>query len=202
MTPTEDIETFLKEFQKVEPLDWTSLKILDPAAGGNNEVRDEMGLRELRHEMSYPTALTNLYGECNIDTYDIREDSFAVHKENYLQAELNYEPDIIITNPPFSIAMDVVNKALRDVKQGGFVIMLLRLNFFGSKERFKFFKEHMPKYVFVHHKRMSFFEKKKEGVILFDKTGNPRRGATDSIEYCHMVFQKGNYSEFAKLKVI
>ena len=57
-------------------------------------------------------------------------------------------------------------------------------------------------YVFVHHKRMGFVEKKKDGVILFDKTGNPRRGATDSIEYCHMVFQKGNCPEFAKLKVI
>jgi hypothetical protein len=45
--------------------------------------------------------------------------------------------------------------------------MLLRLNFFGSKDRKPFWEEHMPEYCFVHHRRMSFIDK----------------GGTDSIEY-------------------
>jgi len=28
------------------------------------------------------------------------------------------------------------------------------------------------------------------------------KGGTDSIEYCHMVWQKGNSKEFGKIKVI
>ncbi len=49
--------------------------------------------------------------------------------------------------------------------------MLLRLNYFGGKVRSKLWEEHMPKYCFVHNKRISFTDD----------------GKTDSIEYCHMV---------------
>jgi len=49
--------------------------------------------------------------------------------------------------------------------------MLLRLNYFGGKKRKKFWDENMPKYVFVHNRRMSFAED----------------GKTDSIEYMHAV---------------
>ena len=48
-------------------------------------------------------------------------------------------PDIIITNPPFSHAVRIIKRALKYVDGQGFVIMLLRLNFFGSQEREKFF---------------------------------------------------------------
>lgn len=110
---------------------------------------------------------------------------------------------MIITNPPFAIAMNVIQKALRDVKMGGYVIMLLRLNFVGSDERFAFFKDNMPEYIFVHHKRICFCEQHdKDGYLLFGKNGQPKRGSTDSIEYAHMIWRKGYNPETAKLKVI
>lgn len=94
----------------------------------------------------------------------------------------------IITNPPFNIAEDIIKKALNDVKEGGYVIMLLRLNFFGGKQRLqKFWNEvGLPKYSFVHHRRMSFTSD----------------GKTDSIEYQHAVWKKGYKPEFTQLKVI
>ncbi|MDR2572281.1 MAG: hypothetical protein LBD23_18560 [Oscillospiraceae bacterium] len=73
-----------------------------------------------------------------------------------------------------------------DVNDGGWIVMLLRLNFFGSKQRKPFWDKFMPRYVFVHHKRIGF----------------TKGGGTDSIEYAHFCWQKGNYPEFCELKVI
>ena len=44
----------------------------------------------------------------------------------------------------------------------------------------------MPKYCFVHHRRISFTDDRK----------------TDSIEYAHFVWQKGYNEQFTQLKVI
>ena len=149
--------------------------ILDPCAGG-----DEINV------MSYPTALNEFNGNLKIDTIDIREDSRAKVKGNFLEIDTKDKYDVIITNPPFNISLDIINKALDDVKEGGFVIMLLRLNYFGGKVRRNLWENNMPKYCFVHNKRIGFLN----------------NGKTDSIEYCHMVWQKGYNPEFTKLKVL
>jgi hypothetical protein len=177
ITPVDKIIEFLKEFEKVEPIFKSNPYILDPCAGGDSN-----------HLMSYPKAIEDLYGDTNysIFTIDIRDNSLASFKSDYLKTDIPTKPKVIITNPPFNIAMDIINKALDDVADGGFVIMLLRLNFLETKARKEFFNNHMPKYIFVHHKRMSFTDK----------------GGTDSIAYCHMVWQKGCNPEFSKLKVI
>ncbi len=82
--------------------------------------------------------------------------------------------------------MDIINKALNDVREGGFVIMLLRLNYLGGKVRQRLWGNNMPKYIFVHNRRMSFTDD----------------GKTDSIEYAHFVWQKGYNPKFSQLKVL
>ena len=168
---------FLKEFEKVTPnLNWSEQQILDPCAGG-----------DINNPMSYPKAIKNIHTNYTaIDTLDIREDSLAKLKKNYLEYNLPEKQDIIITNPPFNLALEIIQKALDDVKSGGYVIMLLRLNFLETKLRKDFFDKYMPKYIFVHHKRMSFVDGK----------------GTDSVAYAHYVWQKDNYPKFAELKVI
>lgn len=137
--------------------------------------------------MSYPTALEKIgIHRHQIRTMDIREDSLAEVKADYINTELNYKPSVIITNPPFLLAREIIEKALCDVEDGGFVIMLQRLNFFGGKKRRDLWDSHMPKYTFVHNRRISFTPD----------------GKTDSIEYAHYVWQKGHYPEFTQLKVI
>lgn len=175
ITPIPSIKQFLEAFDDaVGDLSWEQLKILDPCAGGDKN-----------NPMSYPTAIKDWHG-VDVDTIDIREDSRADTIADYLTCELDYVPDIIITNPPFNQAEAIVRKAINDVQENGYVIMLLRLNFLGSKQRKPFWEEHMAKYIFVHHKRMSFVEK----------------GGTDSIEYAHFVFQKGHYPDHSMLWVI
>lgn len=174
VTPISSILNFIDEFVVAEDVGGLDGKILDPCGGG-----------DINHPMSYPEALQRC-GYTDISTIDIREDSLAAIKGNYLEMDCKNKYDVIITNPPFNISLDIIKKALDDVKDGGWVIMLLRLNYFGSDKRKSLFDAHMPKYCFVHSKRMSFTEK----------------GGTDSIEYGHFCWQKGNHPEFTMLKVI
>jgi hypothetical protein len=151
------------------------IKVLDPCAGGDAE-----------HPMSYPTILAEWGKMFTVDTIDIRTDSKAKTKADYLKYKVTNVPDVIITNPPFCNALEIVQKALQDVAVNGLVIMLLRLNFLGSKGRYAFLKEHLPERIYVHSRRMSF----------------TKTGGTDSIEYCHMVWRRGGKPDFSALKVI
>ncbi len=176
VTPVEAIEKFLKEFVKTTGIKMQGLSILDPAAGGDN-----------KHEMSYPISLHNLFENINITTIDIREDSKAEIKTDYLNYDFYGKKfDVVITNPPFNKAQDMITKALSDVKDGGWVIMLLRLNYFEGLSREKFWNENMAKFAFVHRRRMRFTDAK----------------TTDSVAYMHCCWHKGENPEFCKLKII
>src|SRR3990167_7974626 len=111
-------------------------KWLDPCAGG-----DEF------HKMSYPEVIKREF-DPEIATIDYRDDSLAERKEDYLLADITPDYyDIVITNPPFYIAREIIEKALKDVKDDGYVAMLLRLNFFGSNERLTFWEKQLPTWV-------------------------------------------------------
>jgi len=172
ITPITEISRFLEEFKKIYGYQLHFGKILDPCAGGDD-----------KNPMSYPEALKQYNSK--ITTIDIRPDSRAEIKADYLQIDCKDKYDLIITNPPFSLSIEIIKKALDDVKTGGIVVMLEKLNFFGSKDRKPFWDEYLPEYSFIHHRRMSF-------------TGK----GTDSIEYCHMIWRKGYNAEFTKQKVI
>lgn len=79
-------------------------------------------------------------------------------------------PEVVIMNPPYSRAIEFVDRALRLVKRGGHVVALLRLGFLASKRRREFLKKHMPD-VYVLTKRPSF-------------TG----GGTDACDYAWFVW--------------
>ena len=185
VTPQSTIREFLVAFNQDMPADLAavfknkSLRILDPCAGGDP-----------LHGMAYPIGLTAHSGWLveQLDTFDIRPDSLAAFKEDYLFSSPPHAGayDLAITNPPFNIALDVIQKALRDVGRGGLVIMLLRLNFFGSQTRFGFWRDNMPLFSYVHSNRCKF-------------TGT---GNTDSIEYMHAVWQVGNPQRFTQLRII
>lgn len=186
ITPQEPIREFLEKFLSIETLPEYS-SILEPSAGGND-----------KYDMPYPTVLKKLGINCNnLDTLDIRDNSKAYSKMDYLESNVWSKYDLIITNPPFNLALDFITKALDEVTFDGFVVMLLRLNFFGSQSRKKFFTENMPKYCFVHSKRISFFPED------FELDGKVyKKGSTDSIEYAHFVWQKNYKQDYCKTYVI
>jgi len=174
ITPIYDVALFLREVSKDIPYILKSDPILDPCAGG-----DEY------NPMSYPTALYEAGISGRLVTLDYRANSRADIKDDYLAHTFNEKFELIITNPPFALALPIIQKALTEVVFGGYVVMLLRLNFLGSQARFSFWQDNLPSYIYVHHIRMSFFG-----------------GTTDSIEYMHVVWQVGQKVEFSKLRVI
>ena len=180
VTPQKDIEDFMNHFQKVvlkkDDSDMQKLDWLDPCCGGDSE-----------NGASYLDVIKRFYNPSKICGIDIRTDSKADVVMNYLDCEKENmsNHDIIISNPPFYLAEDFIKKSLQLVNEDGYVIMLLRLNFFGSKKRKEIFENNMPEYCFVHHKRISFMN-----------------GATDSIEYAHFIWRKGVNNDYCKTYVI
>lgn len=81
------------------------------------------------------------------------------------------QQDIIITNPPYSLAMEFLRKSLGEAHT---VVYLLRLNFLGSLARKPFWDEHPPTH-------------------LFTITPRPRfvNGGSDSCEYGWFVWDRG-----------
>lgn len=70
---------------------------------------------------------------------------------------LTYEPDrkfdTIITNPPFKYAQEFVEKALTLASH--YVIIFAKIQFLETVERQKLFMEHLPRYVYVHSRRVN-----------------------------------------------
>jgi len=195
-TPVPSIMDFFMEFFSDYPEESFEAKmVLDPCAGGYSGTEIKIGENTqpllspiyTKTGMSYPEAIKKYNYEVPpaIYTIDIREDSEADIINDYLKMDLENRYDVIITNPPFNIALDIIKKALSDVKDGGVVIMLLRLNFFGSKARADFWDKNMPMCCYVHSKRMAFTSQ-----------------GTDSVEYMHCVWKKGYQTKFTKLRVI
>lgn len=148
---------------------------LDPCAGG-----------DATHGMAYADVITEEFG-ADVLTVDIREDSRAEVKGDYLTMPVDEpKPFVVISNPPFALAREFIEKGLRDVADGGYVVMLLRLNFLGSNDRYPFFMEHMPERIYTHHRRMSFTDD----------------GKTDSVEYAHLVWKKGMKCNYSHLFII
>jgi hypothetical protein len=176
VTPIPAIIHFIQEFHADN--EWFGPSyIVDPCAGG-----------DASNPMSYPSAFRLLgYTPLRFNTIDIRGDSPATITCDYLKCDVgSSKPDLIISNPPFNLAMEFIQKALEDVREGGLVIMLLRLNYFGSQKRKAWWQANMPTWCYVHSERMSFTPD----------------GKTDSIEYMHAVWVKGQHPKFTQLRVI
>lgn len=164
ITPQKAIKQFLKLFYEEDNINLINWNILDPCAWWDKD-----------NKMSYPTVLQEYYNCKNIITNDIREDSPAEYHKDFLNISfIKNKYDLVITNPPFNIAQDIINKSLEVCKPWWYVVMLLRLNYFWWKCRQEFWKNNPPYQVYVHNRRMSFTPDWK----------------TDSIEYMHCIWKK------------
>lgn len=96
-------------------------------------------------------------------------------------------PRVILTNPPFSLALDFVQKSIGEVRSTasgvGTVCFLLRLNWLASQKRAAWMRLNTPS-VYVLPRRPSF-------------TGK----GTDATEYAWMVWQRGALPKVRILEV-
>jgi hypothetical protein len=174
-TPAATVNEFFTKFRELVPsFDFTTATALDPAAGGTVAGAP----------MPYPLALQRL-GCVDVTTVDVRVDSRAAIKANYMQWFPTRQYDMVITNPPFSLALDYIVTALDDCVDGGYVVMLVRLNFFGSVGRRDFWQHHTPTYCIVHAQRPRF-----------------TASGGDNCEYCHVVWKKGENPDHTRMYVV
>jgi len=116
---------------------------------------------------------------------------------DYLESPVS-QADLILTNPPFSLALEFLQKSLAEAKTVGY---LLRLNFLGSRKRRDFWNANKPTHCFVLSERPVFAwycqDRKGCGAQYRPGTttvcidcGKPVRAQTDSIEYAWFMWDR------------
>lgn len=91
---------------------------------------------------------------------------------DYLDPALTLPRDVgvVITNPPYRIAWELLHKSLREYPDA-WVVLLLRLNFISSQHRHSFMSQYMP-----------------DTYVLPNRPGFKGWGKTDSPEYAWFVW--------------
>lgn len=100
---------------------------------------------------------------------------------NFLEETLDGFEGDIITNPPYSVGLQFVERALESVRPGGKVAMFLKVQFLEGKRRGEFFKKSPPpRSVYISRSRLACY---KNG----DLTTNPE----SAIAYAWYIWEKG-----------
>ena len=169
-TPVECVENFVNNYAfKIEG------EVLEPSAGNGNVVK----------------VLKNIYPDSVVTGCEIREEERAgllkicdeVVIGDFLKMDIDKKYDYIIGNPPYSHAIDFVEKCLTLLKDDGKLIFLLRTAFLESKTRYDFWQKNPLSGLYVLSKRPSF-------------TGK----GTDATSYSWFVWDKSSDSQ--EIKVI
>jgi len=144
ITPDVAIEELLKR-EKFEGLGW------EPACGNG--------------------AISKFFPDMIVS--DIRTDDTVIGERGIDFLNEYRKVDYIVTNPPFSIALEFVKQALLCADKAA---IFCRIQFLEGQERYKFFKENPPKRVYVFSNRVSCYApseedkrilKKEHGIMCF-----------------------------------
>ncbi len=141
VTPSKVISDFISEcnyyFKDVK-------SILEPCAGNGAFIKSiiDSGI----YKQSFLKK-----GEPSITAVELRDEQFSellpivdtLTIGNYLSWDSKKKYDLIITNPPYSLAEEFIRHSFDLVNPDtGKIIMLLRINFLGAQRRFDFWKKY------------------------------------------------------------
>lgn len=87
-----------------------------------------------------------------VDAYDLVDRGYGTGGTDFLSNDWEQEKYDIITNPPYTMFVPMLEQAMRICKNK--VAMLLPLRYLSSKERFEIFRVHPPKRVYVYIERI------------------------------------------------
>lgn len=162
-TPPEATQLFLDNFKNMDELDY----IWEPACGGGHMsevLKDNIII---------------------VKSTDLIDRNYADELCNFLDCTQQFEGHII-TNPPFSLAQEFVDKSMQLIKKDKYCIMFLRIQFMETIKRKTLFEKDIHS-VYIHSRRVACA---KGG----DFTGYLPKG----IAYAWFVFKKG-HTEAPKL---
>lgn len=130
-------------------------KILEPAAGDGAMLRplhDRFPTAAIFARDIDPSPLTNGYA--------VRERDF-LDREQWKASGDPAKFDLIFTNPPYKRALDFAARSFELLRPGGYLVLLLRMNFIESARRKAWWKKHMPEEVVFLSSRPSFYKSEK-----------------------------------------
>ena len=113
---------------------------------------------------------------------DLIDRGFGLPGIDFLKAPLSHWYGDIVTNPPYKLAKEFVEKSLQIISDGHKVAMFLKLTFLEGQSRRELFIRHPPKTVYVSSARL---ECGKNGVF----TGS------SAVSYCWIIWEKGYAGE-------
>lgn len=143
-------------------------KVLEPSAGNGNVC--------IVIKSYYPNKSVTVLEIRNEELKNLAQYSNEVVICDYLQKDIKSKYSIIIGNPPYSKALEFVNKSLDLLEEDGILIFLLRTAFLESKSRYKFWQENPLSRLYVLSKRPSFTGKGTDATsyswFMWDKQTN------------------------------
>lgn len=142
-TPEKDINNFLNHYQLKDG------NILEPSAGNGNFLKIIRERESNKHHITSCELRQEEYN--NLITY-----SDDVCIGDFLTYKPNRKFKTIIGNPPYSIAMEFINKCFEIAGQDTEIIMLLRTAFLESKKRYDFWQKHPLNGLYTCSQRPSF----------------------------------------------
>ncbi|HHX69430.1 MAG TPA: hypothetical protein GX708_15470 [Gallicola sp.] len=142
-TPEKVIHTFLNNYNLKDG------NILEPTAGNGNIIK------VIRERESKPHYITSI---------EIRKEEYnnlsKYSNEVIITDFLNWQPTntykTIISNPPYSIAQEIIEKCFKIANEDTEIIMLLRTAFLESKKRYSFWQKYPLNGLYVLSQRPSF----------------------------------------------
>lgn len=152
------------------PLPFPIGKVLEPCAGSGAILRAFYAKYWNQRQEAFKFTAVEIRQE---PCYDLQRWADKVHCADFLTWQPDEEYRLILTNPPYSIAQQIVEHAL-DIAHGAEVIMLLKLSFLATLERFPFWQKHPLSKLLVLRDRPSFIG-----------------GGSDNSEYAWMIWNSG-----------
>jgi hypothetical protein len=144
-TPKNTIENFLDHYSLDRMLDF-----LEPCAGSGNicsVIRSKYPEVHITANELNPIENTNLKNIANmVHNYDFVEYPRGIH----------VAPDVIMSNPPFSLAIPIIEKCFEIASTNTTIVMLLRTSILESKRRYDFWQKHPVNHLYVLSHRPSF----------------------------------------------
>lgn len=145
-TPLETIYSLLDNYDGIKPGD----KILEPSAGNGNIIQ---ALRDRGYKNTINAIELRAEEANNLAT--LADDVIITNFLNINPSACD-KWDVIIGNPPYSLAQEFIDKSLEVLAPGGRLIFLLRTNFLESQKRAKWWRDKLPNGLYVLSKRPSF----------------------------------------------
>ena len=124
-----------------------------------------------------------------ITGYDLVDRGYPnTYVADFLKHNFDCKYDNIITNPPYSLAQEFVEKGMDVINDNGKIAMFLKIQFLEGAKRRKMFEKYPPKYIYVFSKRQNPW---RNGSTV-DEKGKPW---ASTMCFAWFIWEKGSNTE-------